>query len=168
MLARPESGPLIARRLSEYRLRLYAAPAYLERAAPLHSPEDLRRHTLIGYVPDILYSPVLDFLAEIRPGTEPDLRSSSINAQHALTVAGAGLAILPCFMGDQDSALVPVFAGEIELTRSFWLVLHKDVRQLARVAAVMDWLIDVVGTQKQLLLGKSPAVRPDQDPTAGT
>jgi DNA-binding transcriptional LysR family regulator len=144
MLTRLKSGPLVIRRLTDYRLQLYAAPAYLERAPPLRSMADLREHTLIGYVPDIVYSPTLDYISEFRPGSEPELRSSSINAQHALTVAGAGICMLPQFIGDQDDRLRPILHPEIELTRSFWLIVHKDVRQLARVAAFVEWLLQLV------------------------
>ncbi len=144
MLARPKTGPLVTRRLTDYRLQLYAAQAYLDRAPPLGCAADLRAHTLIGYVPDIVYSPALDYIAEFRPGTEPDIRSSSINAQHALAVSGAGICMLPQFIGMADPRLQPVLHPEIELTRSFWLIVHKDVRQLARVAAFVDWLLALV------------------------
>ncbi len=150
MLTRPKTGPLVTRRLTDYRLQLYAAPAYLDRAPLLRSITDLHAHTLIGYVPDIVYSPALDYIAEFRPGTEPDIRSSSINAQHALAVAGAGICMLPQFIGDQDDRLRPVLHPDIELTRSFWLIVHKDVRQLARVASFVEWLL--------LLIAKTPGM----------
>jgi DNA-binding transcriptional LysR family regulator len=156
MLTRPKTGPLLTRRLTDYRLQLYAVPAYLDRAPPLRSMADLRDHVLIGYVPDIVYSPALDYIAEFRPGSEPEIRSSSINAQHALTVAGAGICMLPQFIGGQDDRLQSVLHPEIELTRSFWLIVHKDVRQLARVAAFVDWLLLLVaGTP-----GMSASARP--------
>ena len=144
MLARPTSGPLVARRLTDYRLGLYATSEYLDRAMPLHSLADLRQHTLIGYVPDLIYSPALDYITEIRPGSAPDIRSSSINAQHALTAAGAGLCVLPRFIGTLDRRLVPVLFDEVQLTRTFWLVIHKDTRRLARVAAFVDWMVALV------------------------
>lgn len=147
MLARPTTGPLVARRLTDYQLGLYATPAYLDRAPPLRESTDLRQHVLIGYVPDMIYSPALDYIAEIRPGTAPDIRSSSINAQHALTVSSAGLCVLPKFVADQDQRLVAVLPDEVRLTRSFWLVVHKDTRRLARVAAFVDWMVAVVASK---------------------
>jgi DNA-binding transcriptional LysR family regulator len=147
MLARPTTGPLVARRLTDYQLGLYATRAYLDQAPPLRTLADLRQHVLIGYVPDLIYSPALDYIAEIRPGTAPDIRSSSINAQHALTVSGAALCVLPKFIADQDQRLVAVLPDEVRLTRSFWLVVHKDTRQLARVAAFMDWMVAVVASK---------------------
>lgn len=156
MLARPTSGPLVSRRLTDYRLGLYAARAYLDRAPPLRSTADLRDHVLIGYVPDTLYSPALDYLAEVRPGTDPDIRSSSINAQAALAVAGAGLCVLPRFIGAREPALVPVLADAVAITRSFWLVVHKDVRTVARIAAFVDWLAATVRAEREVLLGETP------------
>jgi DNA-binding transcriptional LysR family regulator len=152
MLSRPKTGPLVVRRLTDYCLRLYATPVYLENAAPLRTPADLQHHTLIGYVPDIVYSPALDYLSEIRPGRAPEIRSSSINAQHALAVSGAGLCMLPCFIGEQDERLVSVDL-DVELTRSFWLIVHRDVRQLARVAAFVDWLCALVTAEREVLMG---------------
>jgi DNA-binding transcriptional LysR family regulator len=147
MLARPTSGPLVVRRLTDYQLQLYAVQGYLDRAPPLRSAADLRRHVLIGYVPDLIYSPALDYTGQIRPGSAPDIRSSSINAQHAMTVSGAGLCVLPRFIGDKDERLVPVLTGEVGLTRSFWLVVHRDTRQLARVAAFVDWLTALIALE---------------------
>ncbi|MGI4880544.1 MAG: LysR substrate-binding domain-containing protein, partial [Janthinobacterium lividum] len=141
MLARPISGPLVARRLTDYALGLYASSAYLAAAPPIAAAADLRNHTLIGYIPEILYSPALDYIAEVRPGRGADIRSSSINAQAALAVSGAGLCVLPRFIGDQDDRLVAVLADEIALTRTFWLIVHRDVRTLARVAVFVDWLV---------------------------
>ena len=160
MLAQPRSGPLVVSRLTEYRLRLYAASSYLVAAPPLVSRADLEGHTLIGYMPDLVYSPMLDYLGEIAPGLEPALRSSSINAQAAMTVAGAGVCMLPCFIADRDAALRAVILGDPGITRSFWLVVHKDVRRLARVAAFVDWLGDVVRAERQLLLGDNTEVAP--------
>lgn len=154
MLARPTTGPLVSRRLTDYRLGLYASPAYLAGNPPVAGIGDLRDHVLIGYVPDTLYSPALDYAAEVRPGRAPDIRSSSINAQGALTVAGAGICVLPAFIGDQDDRLVPVLADEIAIVRTFWLVVHKDVRRLARIAAFVDWLVDVAARERALFAGR--------------
>lgn len=147
MLAQPTSGPLVVRRLADYHLGLYATQAYLDGAPPLRDRADLRQHVLIGYVPDLIYAPELDYIAEIRPGTAPDIRSTSINAQHALTVSGAGLCVLPRFVGAQDQRLVAVLPDAVALTRSFWLVVHKDARRLARVDAFVEWMAALVASK---------------------
>lgn len=151
-LSRPKAGPVIARKLSDYALRLYASRAYLDHHGQPRAPGDLAQgHRLIGYIPDLLYAPELRYLDEIHPGLAPTLRSSSINAQHQLLAAGAGIGVLPCFIGDADAGLVPVLP-ERRVTRTFWLVTHKDTHQLARVRAGKDWILGAVQRGRQVLL----------------
>jgi DNA-binding transcriptional LysR family regulator len=63
--------------------------------------------------------------------------------------------MLPRFIGAQDARLMPVLTDEITLTRSFWLVVHRDTRKLARVAAFVDWLVALVESQAAIF--RSPA-----------
>ena len=42
--------------------------------------------------------------------------------------------------------LVPLMADRVEIIRSFWLVMHGDLRKLARIAAVADWLQERIDT----------------------
>ncbi|MFO1254119.1 MAG: LysR family transcriptional regulator [Sphingomonadaceae bacterium] len=151
-LSRPKAGPVIARKLSDYALRLYASPAYLAAAGtPVRGADLAQDHRLIGYIPDLLFDPVLRYLDEVHPGLTASLRSSSINAQHRLIAAGAGLGVLPCFIGNADPGLVPVLP-ERKIVRSFWLVTHKDTHNLARVRAGRDWLVDAVQQHRSALL----------------
>lgn len=154
MLARPARGPLLTRKLTDYRLNLYAAQAYLDRRGRPETPDGLEGHTLIGYVPDFIYADELRYLDEVAPGLEPSLVSSSINVQHALTRAGAGLCILPGFIGEQDPALVRLLDGQVAITRSFWLVTHRDARPLARIAAFITWLDSRLACEKAIITGQ--------------
>ncbi len=151
-LSRPKAGPVIARKLSDYALRLYASPAYLADAGvPARAADLAQGHRLVGYIPDLLYAPELRYLDDLHPGLTATLRSSSINAQHRLIAAGAGMGVLPCFIGDADPALVPVLPKR-RILRSFWIVTHKDTHNLARVRAGKDWLADVVQHGRERLL----------------
>lgn len=156
MLARPQRGRLMVRRLGDYRLHLYAAPDYLARAGRPETPADLRGHTLIGYVPEFIFSPELDYLDEVEAGLEAHLRSTSIIMQQRMIAEGAGIGVLPDFIGRRDAGLVPLMAERVEITRSFWLVMHGDLRKLARIAAVADWLQERIETLKPID-GTAPA-----------
>lgn len=140
MLARPRTGKLVASKLHDYRLRLYAAPGYIATYGMPADIEALRDHSLIGYVPEFIYAPELDYLGEVGAGLEPKLRSTSINIQHRLIAGGAGIGVLPAFIGDNDAGLVPLLADQKEIRRTFWLVTHSDTRGLARIGAVVDLL----------------------------
>jgi len=155
LLARPHRGPLISRKLTDYDLGLYAAPAYLARMPRLAGTGDLHDHTLIGYIPDLLYSPELNYLDEITPNLSARLRSSSINAQYRLSASGAGIAVLPRFIADRDQALVRVLP-DLTIRRSFWLVTHKDTRDLPRVRLFTDWLVASVAHWRPHLAPAAP------------
>jgi len=154
LLARPRRGPLISKKLTDYRLRLYAAHDYLSGRPCPAVPADLSAHTVVGYIPDLLYAPELGYLGEVKTGLEARLRSSSINAQHRLLAAGAGIGVLPCFIGDQDPALVRLLP-DVVIDRSFWLVTHQDSRHLPRNALFVEWLSELVLRQRARLLGET-------------
>jgi len=143
-LARPARGHLIASKLSDYRLGLFASKDYAQRNGMPLSGEELSQHPIIGYAPDFIYSDELRYLAEIGNKLETSLSSSSINVQHAMLHASCGVGVLPLFIGLRDPDLVRILESSAEITRSFWMVVHQDSRRIARVSAVVDWLKDIV------------------------
>ncbi|ANL51063.1 LysR family transcriptional regulator protein (plasmid) [Rhizobium phaseoli] len=151
MLARPQRGRLAVRRLGDYRLHLYASPGYLERFSSPARPSDLRGHTLVGYVPEFIFAPELDYLDEVEAGLEAKLRSTSITIQHRMIAEGAGIGVLPDFIGRLDPGLVPLMADRVEITRSYWLVIHNDIRKFGRICAVAEWLQECVARRALLL-----------------
>lgn len=153
MLARPKGGPLIAAKLTDYRLGVYASEATLAQTGPVESVEALTRRRLVGYVPDLIYAPELRYLAEVDERLEPAIRSSSITAQARLIASGAGCGILPCFLGDATPGLVRLLAREVAIERSFWLVVHRDMRRVARIEAFIAWLREEVAAAQPSLLG---------------
>lgn len=152
LLARPQRGPLVTRKLTDYRLDLYAAAAYLaDRPAIAHSA-DLSAHRLVGYIPDAIYAPELRYLEEFPHRLRAQLRSSSINAQHAMIAAGAGIGVLPRFIGASDPTLRRLLP-ETAITRTFWLVTHQETHKFRHVRAFTHWLLDLTARHRELLTG---------------
>jgi DNA-binding transcriptional LysR family regulator len=153
LLAKPRRGPLVTRKLSDYRLGLYASRAFLGEVPPIESAADLRHHVLIGYIPDLIYAPELDYLDEIETGLQAQLRSSSINAQYRMIASGAGIGVLPCFIGDADRTLARVLPRQ-SIVRTFWLTIHRDVRQRSATRLFVDWLVEITGAARLSRDGK--------------
>ncbi|MGM0584620.1 MAG: LysR family transcriptional regulator [Pseudomonadota bacterium] len=128
----PVAGRLRIRKIADYRLRLYGAESYLAAREP-KTPEDLRRHRLVGYVPDLIFDKGLDYLSEIAGAASPALASTSLLVQLELVLAGGGLGVLPDFMARRHPTLRPVLPEATEITRAYWLVLHQNTAELARV-----------------------------------
>lgn len=152
MLSRPKAGPVVCRKLSDYSLRLYASKAYLAREGTPQIPSELAsKHTLISYIPDLLYAPELNYLQDFHPGLAARIRSSSINAQHRLISEGAGIGVLPDFIGSRTPDLQAV-CSDHRILRSFWIVTHKDTQGLARVRVGKDWLNQCVSEGRDRLV----------------
>src|SRR3546814_14356576 len=61
-VTRPKSGRLLAAKLTDYRLGLYATSDYLKEHPPLRDLDDLGHHVMIGYIPDLIFDPKLDYM----------------------------------------------------------------------------------------------------------
>jgi len=143
-LSRPKAGPVLCRKLADYTLKLYANPAYLKEHGEPLTPADLAEgHSLIGYVPDLIYAPELNYLDDFHTGLQARIRSSSINAQHRLIAEGAGIGVLPAFIGDATGELVAICPRDA-IKRSLWIITHQDTQSLARVRAGQAWLTDCI------------------------
>ena len=152
LLARPAQGPVVASKLADYTLQLYASAGYLAAHGEPTRTTLAHEHRLIGYIPDLLYAPELRYLREVDVDLAPRLRSSSINAQARLIASGAGVGVLPHFIAGADATLVRVMP-EVTIARAFWLVTHRDTRQLRRVRAFRAWLVELVTRHRARLTG---------------
>jgi DNA-binding transcriptional LysR family regulator len=151
-LAPPKEGKIVARKLTDYKLGLYAVQDYLDRHPAIGSPEDLHAHEMIGYIDDLIFTPELDYLDEVSKGLRPRLQSSNLVAQLQATLTGAGICVLPNFMAVQDERLVPVLPERVSIVRSFWLIVHSDLKEVARIRATMDFLVREVRAARTLFM----------------
>lgn len=149
----PEEGRLVSRKLTDYELRLYAAPSYLARHDPIRSKADLAAHRFTGYIEELLYAPELDYLPQVCDRNQVRMRSANLIAQLQATVAGFGIAILPCFMAKWRRDLVPVLHDEFVLTRSFWLIKHEDSRDHPAVRACSSYIYECIDANRGLFQG---------------
>lgn len=151
-LERPERGPFIITRLTDYVLRLYASHTYLAQHTPIRSRQQLKGHSFVSYVDDLLYSKELLLLDEVVKPARTNLRSTSILAQQQAVAAGAGLAILPAFAADQNSALVPVLPDTIRFTRTFWMLMPIELKDIARIRTTWDFLREQAAEMQSAML----------------
>jgi DNA-binding transcriptional LysR family regulator len=153
-LSQPTVGRLVSRALTNYKLRIYGTRRYFKRKAPPKRAEDLTRHRLIGNVYDMIYAPQHRCFDDVLPNAHVGLRVQSINAQLSAVESDLGLGLLPCYIASQRKGLMSVLEEEATLTRTLWISMHEDMRHVHRVAAVWNWLKDIVQANQPLLLGE--------------
>src|SRR5690606_35147898 len=122
----------------------------LARFPAIKRREDLLDHRFVGYIDDLLYTPELAYLPQISSKIRASFCSANIIAQFNATVAGYGIAVLPCFMAEGRSDLVPVLPDQTSIMRSLWLLMHADSKDLARIRAAADFIYEVTEQHRAL------------------
>lgn len=148
---RPKSGKSIARKLTRYKLGLFATREYLKNNREIIQKEDLRGHRFVGYIDDLLYDQDLRFMDEFYPGITPIFRTSTVLAQMNAVLAGSGIGVIPYFMAHADKHLVRVLPDQ-SIERVFWLQFNPDSKHIARVRATIDFLVDQISAEQDLFL----------------
>jgi len=69
---------------------------------------------------------------------------------------GAGLAYLPCFMGDSDEQLERYRAPESQHNLGLWLLYHPGLRRTKRVRVFREHMIAEIAGQRTLFEGLRP------------
>lgn len=139
-LHRPELPRLHARPLGEYVLRLYAAPDYLRRRAEIRTPDDLAEHEMIWYIESLLDLPELRVFHQVSETAAFAFRSSNVFAQLEAVAAGMGIGLLPAFLAEGDPRVAPVLAAELEVARTFWMIVPSALLNVERVRIVCEHL----------------------------
>lgn len=135
----PDTGRLTVQRLADYRLHLAAHRDYLDAAPPVRELADLRRHRMIGYIPDMIFDRELDYLSETGVQVAA-ITSNSVSVQMQAIRAGAGVGIVHDFAIPFAPGVERVLPDRIALTRSFWLIRHADDRASRRLTLLADLL----------------------------
>lgn len=152
-LSPPREGRLLTRKLTDYRLSLYGAPAYLDARPPIIRRADLGTQRFVGYIEDLLYAPELDYMEAPDVEIHVRLKSSNLIAQLQATLAGAGLCVLPDFIASGEPGLRRVLPEFVSLERSLWLVTHQDLKTLARIRAVTAFMVEQVKVARHAFTG---------------
>jgi DNA-binding transcriptional LysR family regulator len=131
-LARPESGNALMRRIGRLDYAVYG---------PRGRTGDL---AWITYEEGSSHLPQARFIA----AQEEEIAPLAVNDAEALVEAvraGLGKSLVPCFVGDRAPGLQRLSRG-VAFARDIWLLVHRDLRTQARIAAVIDWLMELMPT----------------------
>jgi DNA-binding transcriptional LysR family regulator len=148
---RPSEGRLVAGKLVDYSLGLYASKNYLDAHGMPRRPDELAAHRLVGYVPDLVISPTLDYADEISRDWSAGFAVSSALGQVEAVRSGAGIGILHTFIARSHADLVPV-AAAAPIRRAYWLVYHESVRPLRRIQTVSAFISEIVEEERAIFL----------------
>ena len=147
----PDLASLVTRRLGHVAYAIYGA-ARLNYGRPAR--EALKRLPWAGFDDDHGYMPGQAWMHELLAGVRPVVRVNNWLVLHDVVRVGGAVALLPCHMGDADPGLRRLGPVIPEVRPEQWLLVHRDLRALPRVRAVMDALIALFQEERGVIEGR--------------
>ncbi|WP_455776066.1 LysR substrate-binding domain-containing protein, partial [Burkholderia stabilis] len=141
-MAPPAQDALVARRIGEIEVGLFARDDYVARNGTPSTTDELARHALIGF--DTV-TPFIRSAGRGMPLWKRDafaLRTDSNLAQLAMIRAGYGVGFCQTGLAKRDARLVRLLPEQLAMMLETWVVMHEDLRTSPRCRAVFDALAD--------------------------
>lgn len=132
-LSRPVENTLVARKVGSFSFALYGAPAYLDTHAP-------GEYGFIAYDESLEDVPQQQWLLAVAGARPVVARINDLDGHRGAARGGVGIAALPHFLGAGDPGLRQVPVKSKPASREIWLVVHRDLRRVPLVRAVLDFL----------------------------
>jgi DNA-binding transcriptional LysR family regulator len=136
-LARPDKEQsVIARRIADFPFAVYGPAGRRSRSLRWIALDDSMTH-----LPHAAWM----IRAMRQERADPPLLSSN-DSDVILNSVGAGLgkSLLPCAIADRDPRVVRLSGKTPLFSRELWLLMHPDIKHLARIRAVVAWVEEIV------------------------
>ncbi|MBO6559530.1 MAG: LysR family transcriptional regulator [Nisaea sp.] len=152
----PDAADLVTRRIGRFRYAVYGTPQLVGQIGS--SRRDALNGSLaylpwIGFDEEHHYMPGQAWIRRLLGNRAPAIRTNNGNSLHYAVSSGAGVTVLPCFIGDIDPNLVRATPVLEDVIADQWMLVHRDLRTLPRVRAMMDELARLFQKEKGVLEG---------------
>jgi DNA-binding transcriptional LysR family regulator len=144
-LFRPEEVDLVVKYLGKMEMGLCASEKYKK----LYGfPDDLNglfHHRIISYGEQLSILPENQWLLARSEDSLRVLSSDSTLTRIAATISGVGISIQPKILMQLHPELSPLLKEASVPFHKVWLVYHKDIRHMARIRIVVEFLSKCIG-----------------------
>lgn len=144
-LAAPPQSGIDTEKIGSFGLHLCASPGYLARRGPVSDPPNLATHDCLALR---TYAPRVDWRMTwqdraVNIEITPRMTVSDMTALRELTLAGAGVAVLPSYVASADftaGRLVDVLPGLVLPSIDVFVAYPRHRSDLSKVAMLLDEL----------------------------
>jgi DNA-binding transcriptional LysR family regulator len=152
-LGRPRQEALVARRVGRLGFALYAGKSYLARRGLPRPGHGLEGHELIDDDEEQSWSAEVKWARALTAGARVAARMQTWQGRMAAAEAGAGITVLPCFLGDASRSLRRLGPTGDIIHLELWLLVHRELRKVARIRVVHDFVAALVAESSARLDG---------------
>ena len=143
-MIRPEGASLIARRLPELRLGLFASPAYLNGRDP--AALVLSGERLLLYDDSYGRLPELEWLSRNGLTEAVVMRTASTRGLLTAALGGGGVALLPAAFAHHETGLVEILTKRPIPPRQPWIIVQRDLQREPAIRIVHRWIVESFAT----------------------
>jgi DNA-binding transcriptional LysR family regulator len=138
---------LVVKKLSDVAGAMYAAPSYLARKGVPLPVQELAGHDIVGYDEALANVPAARWLATHAAGANVVFRGNTLLSVLAAATTGLGLTLLPCILAEAEPGLQRV-SSEVLCRGTLNLCVHRDLVNVARVRAVIEFISEIVARER--------------------
>ena len=149
-LRRFEHQDLIVRTIGTVAFGLFGSADYIEKRGS-DIAHGCAGHQLITLLNDRELSRQAAWLSQHGGRGAVVARADSYETQHAMTVCGAGLAVLPRFRADAEPLLRRFITAAPIPDAAIYLAVHRENRDIPRLRVVLDDIANTIRTKSPLL-----------------
>ena len=135
---------LVGRKLADAPWAVYASRSYVERHGRPECPEDIKRHSVVAFSSGMAEHSAARWLRSVAPHATVAARCDGVPALVLAVKSGAGLGPLPVALAERESDLVRLIDNIPGLGKSYYLLMHRDMRHTPRVRAFFDFVVSEI------------------------
>lgn len=139
-MTRPSQDALIAKKIGDVQVNLYAHKNYFKKYGFPTNLKDLKNHRIIGPDTDQLFLKGLKTFGLDISRDDLFFRLDNQVAQLELMRKGMGICVMQEPLAKKEKNLEIILPHEIQISMPVWLVMHEDLRSSRRVRVMYDFL----------------------------
>ena len=144
---------LTGRRVCAVAFAVYASSDY---ASAITAKTSLANQAWLAPSAALAHTSVARWMNDVVPHTARVSTFDSLLTMKDMCAAGAGLAALPCYLGDTDPRLKRVRPPIKEMTTALWVLTHPDLVRAARYRLSLKFMAEALATERPLIEGHRP------------
>ena len=144
---------LVGRKIADSLWAVYASKDYIARHGKPEKLEDLKQHLLVAFDVSLSNHRTSTWLKEVAPDAKIAARSNSVLGLASSIKSGVGIGPVPTAVGDAEEQLVKIMGPIPELTRSWRILTHPDLRHTPRISAFFDFIVEQRALMKPIFTG---------------